>query len=77
MDDYLPDSMVMLPPDILSTRMEQVRKMTLDLKGKDKDNLEFLVLIEGIRLLLDSCTIPEYDSNIYTMGSNTVPFKKH
>ena len=42
MDDYLPDSMVMLPPDILSTRMEQVRKMTLDLKGKDKDNLEFL-----------------------------------
>tara|TARA_R110000744_G_scaffold58017_1_gene121279 strand:+ start:503 stop:733 length:231 start_codon:yes stop_codon:yes gene_type:complete len=76
MDDYLPDNMVMLPPDILSTRMEQVRKMTIDLKEKDKDSLEFLVLIEGIRILLDSCAIPEYDNNIH-MGSNTVPFKKH
>jgi hypothetical protein len=77
MDDYLPDNMVMLPPDILSTRMEQVRKMALDLKEKDKDSLEFLVLIEGIRILLDSCAIPEYDKDIHIMGSNTVPFKKH
>jgi|TARA_R110000803_G_scaffold46712_3_gene97975 hypothetical protein len=51
MDNYTEDMMIL--PDPLVTRTEQVRKLVKDLK--DSDDLQIPLLLEAIAILLNSC----------------------
>ena len=61
-NDFFGEPMLIFPPDILTTRMEQVRKMVVDMnkmsmiRGADYgDHVEFHLLEEAVHMLLDSC----------------------
>jgi hypothetical protein len=61
-NEYFGDPTLILPPDLLTTRMEQVRKLVVDMnkmsmiRGSDYgDHVEFHLLEEAVHMLLDSC----------------------
>lgn len=61
-NEFFSEPTLILPPDLLTTRMEQVRKMVVDMnkmsmiRGADYgEHVEFHLLEEAVHMLLDSC----------------------
>ncbi len=69
MEDYM-----MMTMDPLVGRMEQVRKLTLDLKEADDD--QYNILLSAINILLDSCEMKTKKECTFTPdpNGNVTPF---